>query len=814
MPKPKIKSVGPESRSSPPKERENGTGPATRSREADGSGVGDGRTSQQLERSAEQRYDLFIYLGLLALIVASYWPVHRFGFVNYDDAEYVAENLRVQAGLTAENVRWAFRTLFFENWHPLTWLSYMLDYQLFGLNPGAFHLVNVFFHALNTSLLFTVFKRMTGARWPSAFVAGIFALHPLHVESVAWVSERKDVLSAFFWMLTLWAYVRYVERPQLQRYLLAILFFAMGLMAKPMLVTLPFVLLLLDFWPLRRLQFTSSPPGIRAQTRNGPNFPQPFVRLIVEKIPFFLLTALSCIITYAAQHGARVTMASLPVAKRLTNAAVSYGRYLVKSFWPENLAVYYSHPGQWPLWQIVGACLLLAAITALALGRRWKSPYLTVGWFWYLGMLVPVIGLVQVGSQSMADRYMYVPLIGLLIMVGWGAAELAAWWRVKPMGLLVCNGAALLGCLAVSRSAVLVWKDSVSLFEHALAVTTASTVAHNSLGDALLAEGKTNEAFAHFSAALEIDPEDALSYGNFGNILLGQGKIDEALAKYQKGLQFSPKNPELHHNAGLCLAKLGRFAEAIPDYSAALRARAEYADAYLNLGNALVGLGKFEEAITNYNAVLRLKPSFAPAHFNIGNALTQQGKHSEAAAHYVESLRLQPDNAEAHSNLAMGLAQEGKNREAITHLNEALRLKPAEAQFHFQLAGALAAEKRSAEAVAHYQEGLRLKPESVLALNNLAWMLATDGNANVRNGAEAVKRAQRACELTGYKQAFLIGTLAAAYAEAGQLPEAANTAQKATEVAAAAGQKEIAANNQKLLELYRSGKPYHEGKQP
>ena len=767
-----------------------------------------------------KKRDLLIVLALLGLTLAAYWPVWRFDFINYDDAEYVSENLRVQAGLTLPNVAWAFRTTFFENWHPLTWLSYMLDYQLFGLNPGAFHLVNVLFHCLSTILLFGVLKRMTGARWPSAFVAAVFALHPMHVESVAWVSERKDVLSAFFGMLTLWAYAAYVARPKVWRYLLALFFFALGLMAKPMLVTLPFVLLLLDFWPLRRLQFksaqTSSSP-VRADDQDQRSIARQHRSLLVlavEKIPFFVLTALSSFITYLAQQGALVPVAGLPITKRLANALVSYLRYLGKTIWPESLAVYYPHPGQWPAWQVAAAALLLLALTVLALGLWRKRPYLAVGWLWYLGTLVPVIGLVQVGEQSMADRYMYVPMIGLLVMLAWGAADLAERWRINKIGLSLFSGAAVIGCLGVSTFQIGLWKDSIRLFEHTLKVTTGNTVAHNDLGDALLAQGKTNEAFAHFSAALEIDPEDFLAYGNFGNILLGQGKIQEAIAKYQKGLQSNPKSPELNHNIGICLAKQGKLAEAVPYYSTALQFRSEYADAYLNLGNALAGLGRLDEAITNYTAVLRLRPNFAPAHFNIGNALTQQGKDNEAAPHYFEALRLQPTNAHAHCNLALGLARQGKNGDAIAQLTEALRLKPDEAQFHFHLATVLDAAKKPHEAVAQYREALRLKPDLVLALNNLAWILATHEDSNIRSGAEAVKCAERACELTGRNQAYLMGTLAAAYAEAGRFDEAVGTAEKAAQLASAAGQKEIAGSNEKLLGLYRDRHAYHQETKP
>lgn len=735
---------------------------------------------------------------MLAGIVAIYWPVYHFDFLNYDDAEYVWDNLRVHAGLTGENIAWAFRTTFFENWHPLTWLSFMLDSQLFGLRPGAFHLVNVFFHALTALLLFAVCKRMTSARWPSALVAALFACHPLHVEAVAWVAERKEVLSAFFGMLTLWSYVWYVERPRLGRYLGALLFFALALMAKPMLVTLPFLLLLLDFWPLRRVD-------LKASRASG--------RVLVEKIPFFILTLLSCGITYVAQHGARTAGEAVPLASRLANALVSYARYLGKTIWPKDLAIFYPYPSQWPNWEVLGAALMLLFLTALVLRSVRTRPYLTVGWLWFVGTLVPVIGLVQVGGQSMADRYMYVPMIGLLISLAWGASELAKSWRIPKAGLALSSGALVLGCLILSSLQIQHWKNSLTIFEHTLAVTDRNAAAHDYLGDALLELGRTNEAVGHFSAALQCDPKDFMAYGNLGNIQMAQGRPDEAIVEYRKALELNPKSPELNHNVGLCLASQGKFSEALGYYSTALQYKAEFAAACLDLANALLALKKFDEAAANYNKVLRFQPNLPGAHFNLANALLEQGKFQEAAAHYLEVLRLRPDYAEAHENLGLALARQGKNGEALTQLSEAVRLKPAEGEFHLYLAIALDADKKTAEAIAQYEEALRLKPNLVLALNNLAWLLATHSDPRLRNGAQAITYAERARALSGGQQAFLLGTLAAAYAEGGRFSEAISTAQKAVELASGAGQNELAAKNRELIEVYRAGKAYREGEQ-
>src|SRR5439155_26311084 len=404
------------------------------------------------------------------------------------------------------------------------------------------------------------------------------------------------------------------------------------------------------------------------------------------------------------------------------NAIVSYGRYLGKTIWPHGLTIHYPHPGHWPAASIAGIGLLLAVTTVWVVMQRRARPYLAVGWFWFVGTLVPVIGLVQVGSQAMADRYMYSPMIGLLVMLAWGAAEAAALWATKPRGLIVGAGAAVVACVWLSSLQVRFLQSSRPLFEHALAVASTSTVAHNNLGDALLKEGKTNEALAHYTAALEIAPDDFWGYDNFGNVLLSQGRTEEAIAKYRKGLELNPKNPELNHNLGLSLAKQGKLTEAVGYYKEALRLGAdyssemEYADAQLDLGNALADLGRFDEAMANYEAALRCKPKASAAQLNMGAAFMQRGKLQEAAEHFREALRLQPDNAQAHCNLGVCLSGQGKHAEAIAQLTEALRLKPDDPEFHFQCATVLQAGKKPLEAAAQYRETLRLNPDFVLAL--------------------------------------------------------------------------------------------------
>jgi len=380
------------------------------------------KTSNHNNTIFDKYRDGFICVFLILATLAVYWQVQHHAFVNYDDSFYVTDNRHIQEGLTLESVRWAFTTTYGGNWHPLTWLSHMLDHKLFGMNPGRHHLTSLILHVLNTLLLFLVFKKMTGDSWPSGFVAALFALHPLHVESVAWIAERKDVLSTFFWMLTMWSYIRYIERPATGRYLTALLFFSLGLMAKPMVVTLPFVLLLLDYWPLNRLQNQPSNAKITSQTKTD------FLGLVREKIPFFILVEMSCVATFYAQNqaGAMVSLDSIPFIARFANAVLSYATYMGKMIWPSNLAVIYMYPEMVSWWQAAAAGLALASIFSAAFIFIKKKPYFAVGWLWFAGTLVPVIGLVQVGSQSMADRYTYIPLIGLFIVIAWGVPELVA----------------------------------------------------------------------------------------------------------------------------------------------------------------------------------------------------------------------------------------------------------------------------------------------------------------------------------------------------------------------------------------------------
>jgi len=527
----------------------------------------------------------------------------------------------------------------------------MLDFQLYGLKPSGHHLTNLVFHIANTLLLFFVLKRMTGALWRSCFVAGLFALHPLRVESVAWVAERKDVLSTFFWMLTMWAYIGYVERPKLHRYLLALLFFALGLMSKPTLVTLPFVLLLLDYWPLGRFQLSRSrmsPESPISKSINLSDRISMALRLIREKAPFFLLSGVSSIVTVLAvqQGGGAKFWEIYTLQTRVANTLVSYISYIEKMIWPRGLAVFYPYPKIFPLWKVAGAGLLLSLLTFLAIRAARKYPYLAVGWFWYVGTLVPVIGLVQVGMQAMADRFTYIPFIGLFIMISYGVAKLSEGWRYRRIVLFVSAGILVSILMIVSRLQVQRWQNDISLYEHSVDVTSNNFLAHNNLGFALLGQGKIQEAIAHYTEALRIRPDYADANNNLGSALMRQGKIQEAIAHFTEGLRISPNHPGIHYNLGVVLQGQGKIQEAVVHFTEAVRIRPDYAIAHNNLGVALVVQGKVQEAIAHFAKAVQAKPDYAEAHINLGFGYLTIGDKVSALEEYKILRKLNPGLAD------------------------------------------------------------------------------------------------------------------------------------------------------------------------
>jgi len=579
------------------------------------------------------RYDILICLFLVIGNMAVYSQVINHSFVNYDDGMYVTSNYFVQKGLSLINIIWAFSNVYAANWHPLTWLSHMLDVQLYGLSPGGHHMTSVLFHVVNSLLLFLVFRRMTGQIWQSGFVAAIFALHPLHVESVAWVAERKDVLSMFFWVLTMYSYILYVEHPGVTRYMLALIFFVLGLMTKPMLVTLPFVLLLLDYWPLRRFQLKhEDDPGRKSGQQLH------MITLIWEKAPFFIISIAASAIALFAQHS-KGTVASLDrftLFVRIENILVSYVDYIGKMIWPDNLSAFYPYPGILTGWHVVGSCLLLAFITFLAVRSLNPRPWFIIGWLWYIGTLVPVIGIVQVGLQAMADRYTYIPLIGLFIIIAWGVPELAIRWRLKKPVFVGITTAILIVFMVISWLQVRYWADNISLYEHALDVTSDNFVAHNGLGCDLTTRGMLDEAVIHYSEALRIRPEYAEAHYNLGHVLSIQGKNEEAIEHFHKALQIKPDYAEAHDYLGYELACLGNRQEAIKHFRKAIQIKPDYAEAHDYLGYELLHQGKSEEALEHFRKALQISPNYAVAHHNLGIALAEQDKYNEAIRHYRE----------------------------------------------------------------------------------------------------------------------------------------------------------------------------------
>ncbi len=766
------------------------------------------------------RRDFFICLLLAGVTLAVFWPVGRLGFIKYDDyghRGYVVDNTNVQAGITAASVRWAFTTRQASNWHPITWLSHMLDCQWFGLNAGGHHWTSLGFHVANALLLFLVLRRMMGLRrndsqqpydspsrnanqttnaavaaatpqvglrserntgavsspeslhpaetaatpqtggvWRCAVVAALFAWHPLRVESVAWVSERKDVLSGFFFMLTLWAYTRYaqgrskaegrgsragsgslaldplarrseakIDRGSTLDYCLTLVFFALGLMSKPMLVTLPLLLLLLDFWPLRRERNEGG------STLN---------HLLLEKLPFFVLSLASSVATiWAHGEGAIVTFDRLPWDLRIEHSVVSYTAYLGKMFWPANLCIFYPYTKLHP-WEAVISGLLLILVSIYFIRRVRFQPYLLAGWLWFLVMLVPVIGLVQTGGQSMANRYTYLPSIGLSVLVVWGMADLAAISRFWQIATATGVVAALLACLLATRHQLSYWRDSVVPFRHALEVAGESPM------------------------------------GNFllGNALQEVGDLDGAAKNFRTAVQIAP----------------------------------DYEDAHFHLGFALLQKKEFEEAEVQFGEVLRLNPTNVYTHICLGYVLGAQGKFADADAEFSTAMKLKPDNEVIREALTV-FAKKAETYKILSPLYETLKIQPT-AETHARIAAVQAEQGEFQEAVVHFLAALRLQPNSPDVLNNLAWLLATCPDAHIRDGVQAVKCAQKACVLTHYGVTLIVGTLAAAHAEAGQFDEAVAAAEKACALAEISGETNLLQRNRELLELYRAHQPYHE----
>jgi len=633
---------------------------------------------------------------LIITTLAIYWPVLKHEFVNYDDDKYVTENRHITDGITRRSVIWVFTSPHFHMWHPLTSLSHMLDCQLFGLNPAWHHLTSLLFHIASTLLLFGILKRMTGAIWPSFFVAAAFALHPLNVESVAWVAERKNVLSSFFWMLTIAAYISYAKRPSMGRLLVVVLIFALSTMTKPMVVTLPFVLLLLDYWPLGRLQWqrqSKEQDYLHCESMQL-NYQGPSAwRLFAEKIPLFILAAVLSAITFIVQQrgGVVFKLDNVPLKFRMTNAFNSYAIYIVKMIWPSRLAVFYPHPlGKLSIWQVAAAVLLLLAVSAGVICLARSRKYLPVGWLWYLGTLVPVIGLVQVGAQARADRYAYLSFIGRFIMIAWGLTDLLAKWRYRKIILGTVAPAVLLALSIGTRLQLHHWRNNTALFEHAINVTEDNFIMHNNYANVLNEAGQLDKAIEHYYKSLQIKPDSALAHNNLGIALYNLGKLNEAIEHYKKAQELNPKFSKPHFNLAVVLAKQGKTDEAIAEYRQALRFRPDDIDALSNLGLMLAKQGDFGKAIEHYKKALELEPDNLTTHGRLGLVLAHVGNINEAIRELRIVLNARPENAEIHFNVGVLLERQGKVVEAIKAYQQALRVDPDHTKARERLKAALA----------------------------------------------------------------------------------------------------------------------------
>ncbi len=616
-----------------------------------------------------RRREIIICIFLIAASLTVYWQITNHEFINYDDGIYVTENPHVQSGLTLESIKWAFTTGHAANWHPITWLSHMLDCELYGLNPMGHHWTSLQIHLINSILLFLVLKMMTGALWRSGFVAALFALHPLHVESVAWVAERKDVLSTFFWILSMWAYIRYVRKPDKRSYFLLIFFFILGLMAKPMLVTLPFVLLLLDFWPLSRFQ---------SSTKGRYDFSYKTIAgLVWEKLPLFLLTTVSILVTFFVQQegGAVKSLEAFPLTLRFANALFAYVSYLGKTIWPQNLALIYPYPSISIFWQIILSLPLLICISVLFLKLARGFPYLATGWLWYLGTLIPVIGLVQIGYQSMADRYTYIPLIGIFIIFSWGAQDIFSRSQNKRIILALIAGLTIALFMICTWFQARLWQNSAVLLKHTINITHNNSMAHYVFGLALEQQGKLDEAVLQYNEALYIKPEFARAHNVLGAAFLRDGKLREAIYHFNEAVDIDSDYAKAHNNLAIALLTKGKFEEAVFHYKEALKINPKDEYARKNLANFLSNQGRIDEALEHYNKALAINSEDFDAHYKVGYILAKQRKANEAMSHFAEVIRINPSYAQAYNEIGIILAQKGKLQKSKEFFLKAIQIK-------------------------------------------------------------------------------------------------------------------------------------------
>lgn len=810
-------------------------------------------------------------VGLLALLtLAVYSPVRNHEFIDYDDNAYVYENALIRQGFTMEGVRFAFLELHGKEtyWHPVTWLSHMLDCQLFGVKPGPHHLVNVLFHAANVVLLFLWLQSLTGRLWRSAAVAMLFAWHPLQVDTVAWIAERKNLLSAMFWILAVWSYTRWTRSRRRRDYLVALALYVVGLMCKPAIVTLPCVLLLLDFWPLRRIEFSAA---MSFKTLRA---------LLFEKVPFFALTVASSVATMLAHQGLALLTATeqVSLAARVANALAAYGLYVRNVFWPTKLAVVYPAVAHQPTVLVVVGALVVVLPLIAGVAKVRSHPHLLVGWLWFLGTLVPTIGIVQVGHQAMADRFAYLPLVGLFIVVVWTVGEAASRFTVPLRLRLTTAAASGLVCLALTAHQVTFWQNSTTLFGHAAAVTEKNWVALNRLGENALGRGDLPAAIAHFSAlesllpnrpeaqynlalaysrsgrfveaephyaaALKLKPEDARALHGRGFVAMQQGRLAEAqgwfnqafaldptlqetrnclemiasgaaktfeaIAGIEAEIAREPARGELRLRAAELLLTAGRTNEAVAHYEKILTQQPDEPRALVAMAALRVRVGRDAEAVALLERALAADPKAADAHVQLGQIRERSGQAEQAFAHYQAAVAAKPEHAGAWTGLGLLLARVGKLPEALDALERAVAIQPQNAETQLRAGLVASSLQRAAVAGRHLREAARLRPDWPPPLNALAWLLATHPDPQARNGEEAVKLARRACGLSGFQNLVYLDVLAAALAEAGNFVEAEAASNKAIAVADSSGRAAAIGELSSRLELYRAQKPFRQ----
>jgi protein O-mannosyl-transferase len=736
--------------------------------EAVGKNAGENNRKKRLQRTANPESTrrekpaaillLLICVGLVAANVFIYEQVRNFDFIRVDDP-LISESPNIAGGLTWANVAWVFANFHGGFWIPLTWLSHMAEIQLFGLNAGFQHMTNVLLHTIDTVLLLILLVKLTGALWRSAFVATLFAVHPLHVESVAWITERKDVLSASFWILIIFAYVAYIHKPRWTRHSGLLVLYALGLMVKPMLVTMPFVLLLLDIWPLNRVPFHAT------ESQSLVSQKVPWLKWIREKVPLFVLALACSIVTFIAQKqiGAVAETEIQPLGMRIANACTSYVFYLFKMVWPVRLAMLYRYPDSIPAWEVLGAIVALTAVSALVIWKRHEKPYLFVGWFLYLGMLVPVIGLVQAGVQAHADRFTYLPLIGVFIVISWGVADLLRTWpvlkRVVP-AILVLASVAL---AVVSRNQASYWRDNVTIWTQMMKANLGieDYRAHLALAGLLKNRGRDSEVLKHLNAAIRLKPDSAEAKDELGQVLMTQGKIADATAAFQAAMRLKPDFGRAHIDLAFALLAQGRRAEAEQRFREALHWLPDSAETHVAFGTLLMEDGKFDEALAHLAEGVRLRPDLPEAHRKLGQLLIAQGKNQDAIACLNNALQIKPDSAEIHNDLGQALEDEGRTDEAIRHFSEALRLNPNFAEADNNWGTILARKGKLKEALTHFAAAVTLDPDYSNAHINLGLTFARlgmtaeatreftevlrlePGNDGVRRALEELKKKER-----------------------------------------------------------------------